>query len=53
MSNDGRKHMRIALSAETSAIFDDAKKKAETLLKVQMSDAQYAVRLIGWALKDD
>jgi hypothetical protein len=53
MSNDGRKHMRIALSAETAATFDDAKKKAETALKVTMSDSQYAVKLIGWALSDD
>jgi hypothetical protein len=53
MSNDGRKHMRIALSAETTAKFEDAKKRAETLLKVKMSDAQYAVTLIAWALNDD
>ena len=45
--------MRIALSAETAAIFDEAKKEAENVIKATMSDSQYAVKLIGWALKDD
>lgn len=53
MTSDGRKHMRVALPADQVERFGAAKKKAEDGLKVQMSDSQFAVVLISWALRDD
>lgn len=49
--SDGRKHMRIALPAVDCERFAAQKAKAEALAKVKFSDAQYATRLISWALE--
>ena len=53
MSNDGRKHMRVAIGADLVPAFDDAKQKAEAVMRSQISDAQYAVILIKYALSQE
>lgn len=48
-----RKHMRIALSAEEYKKFLDAKEKSERASQIVMTDPQYAVSLIRWAVREN
>jgi hypothetical protein len=47
-----RKHMRVALSAAEYVKFSAAKAKAEAAAQQVMTDPQYAVSLIRWAVRD-
>ena len=53
MANDGRKHMRLAIPAADYEKFKASKARVEDAGKVVMTDPQYAVQLIKWALRDD
>lgn len=50
MSENKRLHMRVALPAEHLEAFANAKLSAEGVVGVTLSDSQFAVRLIIWAL---
>lgn len=43
--------MRVALPAADCERFAAQKAKAEALARIKFSDAQYATRLISWALE--
>lgn len=45
--------MRVAIGADLVPAFDDSKKKAEAITRSQISDAQYAVILIKYALSQE
>lgn len=47
---DKRLHLRVAIPADVSDDFRDAKGKAESVAGVVMSDGQFAVSLIKWAI---
>lgn len=47
-----RKHMRVALSASDYERFTAAKAQAERSAKVVMTDPQFAVSLIRWAVRE-
>lgn len=51
MNKDKRKHMRIALSAEEYEKFTRSKLAASEAAGIDMTDPQYAVHLIRWAVK--
>lgn len=44
--------MRVALSAEEYKKFAASKAKAEKMSQIVMSDPQYAVSLIRWAVRE-
>lgn len=48
--NDKRLHMRLALPADDRDRFFAAKARAESVAGVIMSDSQFAVKLIQWAI---
>lgn len=52
MGNDGRKHLRVAIPAADYADFVAAKVAAESSAMVLLTDPQFAVKLIQWALKE-
>lgn len=47
-----RKHMRIALSASDYEKFTAAKAQAQKSAKVVMTDPQFAISLIRWAVME-
>lgn len=47
-----RKHLRVALSAGDYEKFLAAKAKAENTAQVIMTDPQYAISLIRWAVRE-
>ena len=47
---DKRLHLRVAIPADVSDDFRAAKVKAESVAGVVMSDGQFAVNLIKWAI---
>jgi cysteine sulfinate desulfinase/cysteine desulfurase-like protein len=53
MSDGKRYHMRIALSDADYAAFTAKKVEAEKTVGVIMSDPQFALSLIRWAVKHD
>jgi len=53
MKSERRYHMRIALSDADYAAFTEKKAVAEKTVGVIMSDPQFALSLIRWAVKHD
>lgn len=50
---DKRKTIRITIPAESVALFENAKAKAEEAAMIKLTDTQYASRLIVKALSSD
>jgi hypothetical protein len=53
MSEGKRHHMRIALSDADYAAFKEKKAAAEKTVGVVMSEPQFALSLIRWAVRQD
>lgn len=45
-----RKSVRVTIPSEMAGDFEKAKSMAESAVMVKMSDAQYASRLVQWAI---
>ena len=51
MTAQNRKTIKITLPASTVAAFEQAKARAEQVAMLKLSDAQYASRLMHWAIE--